>query len=102
LILGVGFVPPAASETVISGASQSARTTRGGGILAVLREFLELDHIVEFGTHRDVGNPLEDDLDDDQHSEVRHQLLRLLECGQDLLRLEDAERPTAEPFATVT
>ena len=49
----------------------------GGRVPGVGGQLLELDHAVDLGAHRDVGDPLQDDLDHDRHPELDHQLLRL-------------------------
>ena len=49
------------------------------------RELLELDDVVQISAHGDVGDPLQDHLDDHRHAELRHQLLRFFERRQQLL-----------------
>ena len=50
---------------------QLARRTHGGSgrrvIQRQIEDFLELDDVVDLGPHRDVGDPLEDEFDDDRH-----------------------------------
>lgn len=52
-------------------------------------QFLELGDVVELGSHGDVGDLFEDDLDDDRHPEFGHHGQCLLEGGSDLVGLPD-------------
>ena len=74
------------------------RGDRGRRVGVACGKVLEFDDVVDFGSHRDVGDALEDDLDHDRHAEFLHQSLRLREGVLDFVRGRDADRLAAEPF----
>jgi hypothetical protein len=60
------------------------------------RQVLELGHVVQLGPHRDIGDPFQDDLDDDRHPVLGHELPGRLERGPDLVRHGDPQRLAAQ------
>jgi hypothetical protein len=62
------------------------------------RGLLELRHLVDVRPHCDVGDALEDELDDDRHAELLQHRLGPLEGRQDVLHLGDPDRLAAEAF----
>ena len=64
----------------LTAAPPSARSVeqghRGRRVLAVLGQLLELGDVVQLGAHGDVGDPLQDDLDNHRQPVLGRQLLR--------------------------
>ena len=82
----------------------SGRQQRAGSLCArhvierKIEHLLEFDDVVDLGSHRDIGDPFENELHHDGHPVLRHQLARGRERGLRLVRVRDPDRLAAEPF----
>src|SRR4029450_1903698 len=61
-----------------------------------IEHLLEFDDIVDLGAHRDVGEPSENEFDDDRHLELRHPCPRGGERRLRMVRIRDADRLAAQ------
>src|SRR5271156_1819638 len=61
-----------------------------------IEDFFELADVVDFGSHCDIGDPFEDELDHHRHAVFRHQLARGYEGGLRVVRVGDANSLAAE------
>src|SRR5262249_13002638 len=82
------------------GGAQLRRSTqryrRGRRVFGTGGQLLELGDVVQLGTHRDVGHPFQDHLDDHRYPVFVHQFARLLERVGQLGRVEDPDRLAAQ------
>src|SRR5262245_50703023 len=83
------------AENLGMASSSIQQRDRRRRVLVLLRQFLELDNRVDLGAHRDVGDPLQDELEDDRHPVLLRQPLRLAERRRALFRLAHPDRLAA-------
>src|SRR5258708_29239770 len=90
-----GLICPLGREKL---ASQRRIRTRWRVVKRQIEDLLELDDVVDLGTHRDVGNSFEYELDHHRNAVFRHQLARRRESRLRVLRVGDADGLAAEAF----
>ena len=74
-----------------------------GASCAALGQILELDDVVDLGAHRDVGDPLQDDLDHHRHPVLDASASwPVSSAGSDLVRVEHPDGLAAQASATLT
>ena len=81
----------------VSGISPSSAMAVGASSPVSARSSNSVD-VVDLGAHRDVGDPLQDDLDHDRHPELGHQLPGLVEGVRQVVGVEHPDRLAAQPF----
>src|ERR1035437_339312 len=76
-------------------------TQDGFGVVGNVEDVFKLRHVVQLGTHGDIGDALQNDLDNDRDTVLGNELLSLGERSPDLVRVAHPQRLAAQAFGNL-